>query len=576
MKKIFQLSKFLKDYKYLLLISFILSIVSVACSLYIPIQVGQAIDNIIEINNVNFDVVKSKILIILLLAINSVIYSYLQNRINNKISYSLSKKLKSELIAKINVLSINYLDRTPTGEIQSIMTSDIDQACDGINLALNQFISGILTIIITLILMFTINIYLTLVVIALTPLSLIISTIVSKMIYKYFKNQSIARGNLSSYVEEVFEKQKTIKSYNYENNANDKFDELNENLSKESIKAVFYSSCVNPTTRLINNIIYASIILISSLLMIKNNNIIISIGSLSTLLAYSTQFAKPFNEISGVISELSNSAACLNRVENILNQENDIDEGKNELPNEELAKEISFKNVYFSYTKTQKLIENFSLDVKPGEHIAIVGKTGSGKTTLINLLLRFYDVSDGSITMNNTDITSIPKRELRSHFGMVLQETWLKNASIKDNISFGSNASFDDIEKAAKITHADNFIRKLPNGYDTIVSNSDENISIGEKQLICITRVLLNNPEMLILDEATSNIDLISEKQIQKDIDLLMDGKTSFVVAHRLSTIINSDKIVVMKDGNIEEIGSHAELLNNNGYYKELFMSQFN
>lgn len=576
MKKIFQLSKFLKDYKYLLLISFILSIVSVACSLYIPIQVGQAIDNIIEINNVNFDVVKSKILIILLLAINSVIYSYLQNRINNKISYSLSKKLKSELIAKINVLSINYLDRTPTGEIQSIMTSDIDQACDGINLALNQFISGILTIIITLILMLTINIYLTLVVIALTPLSLIISTIVSKMIYKYFKNQSIARGNLSSYVEEVFEKQKTIKSYNYENNANDRFDELNENLSKESIKAVFYSSCVNPTTRLINNIIYASIILISSLLMIKNNNIIISIGSLSTLLAYSTQFAKPFNEISGVISELSNSAACLSRVENILNQENDIDEGKNELPDKELAKEISFKNVYFSYTKTQKLIENFSLDVKPGEHIAIVGKTGSGKTTLINLLLRFYDVSDGSITMNNTDITSIPKQELRSHFGMVLQETWLKNASIKDNISFGSNASFEDIEKAAKITHADNFIKKLPNGYDTIVSNSDENISIGEKQLICITRVLLNNPEMLILDEATSNIDLISEKQIQKDIDLLMDGKTSFVVAHRLSTIINSDKIVVMKDGNIEEIGSHSELLNNNGYYKELFMSQFN
>lgn len=576
MKKIFQLSKFLKDYKYLLLISFILSIVSVACSLYIPIQVGQAIDNIIEINNVNFDIVKSKILIILLLAINSVIYSYLQNRINNKISYSLSKKLKSELITKINVLSINYLDKTPTGEIQSIMTSDIDQACDGINLALNQFISGILTIIITLILMFTINVYLTLVVIALTPLSLIISTIVSKMIYKYFKNQSIARGNLSSYVEEVFEKQKTIKSYNYENNANDRFDELNETLSKESIKAVFYSSCVNPTTRLINNIIYASIILISSLLMIKSNNIIISIGSLSTLLAYSTQYAKPFNEISGVISELSNSAACLSRVENILNQENDIDEGKNELPNKELAKEISFKNVYFSYTKTQKLIENFSLDVKPGEHIAIVGKTGSGKTTLINLLLRFYDVNEGSITMNNIDITSLPKRELRSHFGMVLQETWLKNASIKDNISFGSNASFDAIEKAAKITHADNFIKKLPNGYDTIVSNNDENISIGEKQLICITRVLLNNPEMLILDEATSNIDLISEKQIQKDIDLLMKNKTSFVVAHRLSTIINSDKIVVMKDGNIEEIGSHSELLKNDGYYKELFMSQFN
>ena len=576
MKKIFKLTKFLKDYKYFVLLSFIFSLISVACMLYIPIQVGIAIDNIIDANNVNFDVIKKEILIILLLALNSVMYSYLQNRINNKISYSLSKKLKSELITKINVLSINYLDKTPTGEIQSIMTSDIDQACDGINLALNQFISGILTIIITLILMFTINVYLTLVVIALTPLSLIISTIVSKMIYKYFKNQSIARGNLSSYIEEVFEKQKTVKSYNYEEFANERFDELNENLSKESIKAVFYSSCVNPTTRLINNIIYASIILISSLLMIKSNNIIISIGSLSTLLAYSTQYAKPFNEISGVISELSNSAACLSRVENILNQENDVDKGKQELPDKELPKEISFNNVYFSYTKTQKLIENFSLDVKPGEHIAIVGKTGSGKTTLINLLLRFYDVNEGSINMNNMDINSIPKQELRRHFGMVLQETWLKNASIKDNISFGSNASFEDIQKAAKITHADNFIKKLPNGYDTIVSNSDENISIGEKQLICITRVLLNNPEMLILDEATSNIDLISEKQIQKDIDLLMKNKTSFVVAHRLSTIINSDKIVVMKDGNIEEIGSHAELLNNNGYYKELFMSQFN
>lgn len=576
MKKIFKLTKFLKDYKYFVLLSFIFSLISVACMLYIPIQVGIAIDNIIDANNVNFDVIKKEILIILLLALNSVMYSYLQNRINNKISYSLSKKLKSELITKINVLSINYLDKTPTGEIQSIMTSDIDQACDGINLALNQFISGILTIIITLILMFTINVYLTLVVIALTPLSLIISTIVSKMIYKYFKNQSIARGNLSSYIEEVFEKQKTVKSYNYEEFANERFDELNENLSKESIKAVFYSSCVNPTTRLINNIIYASIILISSLLMIKSNNIIISIGSLSTLLAYSTQYAKPFNEISGVISELSNSAACLSRVENILSQENDVDKGKQELPDKDLPKEISFNNVYFSYTKTQKLIENFSLDVKPGEHIAIVGKTGSGKTTLINLLLRFYDVNEGSINMNNMDINSIPKQELRRHFGMVLQETWLKNASIKDNISFGSNASFEDIEKAAKITHADNFIKKLPNDYDTIVSNSDENISIGEKQLICITRVLLNNPEMLILDEATSNIDLISEKQIQKDIDILMEGKTSFVVAHRLSTIINSDKIVVMKDGNIEEIGSHPELLNNNGYYKELFMSQFN
>jgi len=578
-QKYLSLLSYKKSNVYLLFLSILFSLIAVSASLSIPVLAGKVIDAMtVESLHKDFSDLLELLFIILVCGICNSLFTYLQMKTNNKISLSLSLELKNRLIQKINVLPISYLDKTPTGKIQSIMTSDIDQASEGINMALTQFISGIFTILVTLIIMFVINYILAIVVILLTPLSLIVATIVSKNIYKYFKKQSIARGNLSGYLEEIFTKEKTIKCYNYEEKSKERFDELNEDLSSISIKAVFFSSCVNPTTRLVNNIIYASIVLISALLMIQfSNNDFLTIGALSTMLAYSTQYSKPFNEISSVLSELSNSLACISRVFEILNEKNDSDCLVENQTNKifEINK-IEFNNVSFSYEKNQKLIVDFNLVVQKGNHIAIVGKTGSGKTTLINLLMRFYELNSGDISINQKSIDDYSKKEIRNHFGMVLQETWLKNGTIKENIAFGNKTLTDEeIINAAKITKADQFIQKLPKGYDTIINNDDENISIGEKQLICITRVLINNPEILILDEATSNIDLLSEKQIQKDIDLLMKGKTAFVVAHRLSTIQNSDCIVVMKNGNIEEIGTHEKLLQKNGYYKELFMSQF-
>ncbi len=572
-KTFFEILRYLKKYRIVFAISVVLTLFSVALTLYVPILVGQAIDLAIGVNNVDFDGIIAILIAIAVCIVLTALLQWTVNVLNNRMTYGMVRNIRHAAFKRIQAFPLSYIDSHTTGDTVSRVITDVDQFADGLLLGFTQFSSGIMTIIGTLIFMLFISPYMTLLVVVLTPLSLFVASFIAKRTYSMFKLQSEIRSEQTSLIDEAISGHKTVLAFNHEEKIKWDFNEINNRLGKASLKAIFFSSLVNPTTRFVNAIVYALVALLGAFLCIKSPEIL-SVGMLSSFLAYSTQYTKPFNEISGVVTELQNSIACAQRVFELVNapviDESIASEAKKFNGN------IEFKNVCFSYTPDKPLIENFNLSVKAGQRIAIVGPTGCGKTTLINLLMRFYDVNSGEILIDGVNIKDISRYTLRNSFGMVLQDTWLSAGTIRENIAFGNpNATLDEIKNAAKAAHAHSFIRRLPNGYDTVISEDGGSLSQGQKQLLCIARVILCLPEMLILDEATSSIDTKTEIRIQKTFAAMMEGRTSFIVAHRLSTILEADKILAMKDGNIIEQGTHKELLANKGFYYELYNSQF-
>lgn len=560
-----------------LIIVLLLGIASVILTVYLPMLIGNAIDLIIGINSVKFDLLKSLLLKIIIIIACTGIIDWIILILTNKMTFRIIKKLRQESFRKLQRLPLKYLDSHPTGEVVSVIINDVDQFADGLLLGFTQLFKGIITIIGTLVFMFMLNWVVTLIVLFVTPLSIFAAKFIAGRTYKMFKSQAEIRALQTGLIDEMVTNIKVIKAYNYEDDSLAKFKETNDLLGKCSLKAIFYSSLTNPVTRFVNSLVYALTALAGSIFVIKevSPSLVLTIGNLTTLLSYANQYTKPFNEISSVITEVQNAFACATRVFNLLEEKEEVQEGDVVLDLNNPNKQISINNVYFSYVEGQKLIENFNLNVAPGKRIAIVGPTGCGKTTLINLLMRFYDVTDGSIKIDDTNIRDITRKSLRNNYGMVLQDTWIKTKSVRDNIAIGKpDASLEEIIEAAKQAHADSFIKRLPQGYDTIISE-DNSLSIGQKQLLSITRVMLVKPDMLILDEATSSIDTRTELKIQDAFNTLMKGKTSFIVAHRLSTIKEADLILVMNNGNIIEQGNHQELLAKNGFYAKLYNSQF-
>ncbi len=564
--------KYIGNYKSLLIISLLLSAVSVFFSLYIPVLAGNAIDCIISEGNVNFSSIKTFLIKIIIFAALSALIQWIINSINNKISFNTVKDLRSDAINKINNLPLSYIDSHSIGDIVSRIISDADQIADGLLLGFSQFFTGIITILGTLIFMLKISWKITPIVVVLTPLSLFVARFIARNTHSMFQAQSKARGEQTAHIDETITNRKIISNYNAENEAIKNFDEYNEKFAKYSLKAIFFSSITNPSTRFVNNMIYAAVGLTGALCAIGGS---ITIGGLSCFLSYAGQYAKPFNEISGVVAELQNAIACAERIFEIIDSSPEIPDKENAYVLKNAKGDISVKNVSFSYTPNQKLIEDLNLNAPQGTQIAIVGPTGCGKTTIINLLMRFYDVNSGSISVDLQDIRDITRKSLRDNYGMVLQETWLKTGTVKDNIAMGKpDATMDEIIEAAKASHAHSFIKKLPNGYDTIISDEASGLSQGQKQLICIARVMLLMPPIVILDEATSSIDVRTELKIRKAFAKITKGKTSFIVAHRLLTIKNSDIILVMNNGKIIEQGNHEELMSKHGFYENLYNSR--
>ncbi|MBR6552657.1 MAG: ABC transporter ATP-binding protein [Clostridia bacterium] len=558
-------------YKLMLLLTVFLALVFVVVSLYIPILVGDAVDVIIDKGNVQFDLLIPILVKIVIIVLFGGISQWVMSIINNYITYNTVRDIRTIAFNKLNKLPIKYIDSNPHGSIVSRIITDVDTFADGLLMGITQVFTGIATIVGTLIFMLLMSPVTTIAVIVLTPLSLFAAKFISSKTYSLFKQQSEIRAEQTSLTEEMITNEKTVKAFNYEEKAIDDFVKINDDLSKVSLKAIFFSSLTNPVTRFVNSMVYMAVALIGSISVLNG---VLSVGMLVSFLSYANQYTKPFNEISGVITELQNAIACLNRVFDIIYEDEYSADGKESFENE--SGTVEFKNVYFSYNAEKPLIEDFSLKVNSGETIAIVGPTGCGKTTLINILMRFYDVNKGEILINGKNIKDVSRHELRSNFGMVLQETWLKSATILENLKMGvPNATEEDIIKVAKLTRAHSFIKRLPDGYNTIIGESGGSLSEGQKQLLCITRVMAMNPPMLILDEATSSIDTRTELIISKAFDLLMKNKTSFVVAHRLSTIKDADKILVMNDGKVVEIGNHSELLSKKGFYYNLYKSQF-
>lgn len=558
-------------FKISLALSLIISVASVILTLYIPVLAGNAIDGISAAGGVNFAAVKKALFGILICAVLSAILNWLMTVINNRIAYNTVRELRDRAFSHLQVLPVAFSDAHPHGDIVSRVIADAEQFADGLILGFSQLFTGVVTIIVTLVFMLTISPLLASVVVVLTPLSLFTARFIAKRSYDMFKKQSETRGEQTAFINEMITGQKTVQAFSREKIAVEDFDEVNERLRRYSLKAIFFSSLTNPTTRFINNIIYAVVGLVGGIFTV---NSVITVGGFVSFLAYSNQYTKPFNEISGVITELQNALACIARIFELIDEPPEVsDSGNNSLDNPK--GEVSFNNVSFSYDKNKKLIEGFDFFAPAGKKIAVVGSTGCGKTTLINLLLRFYDVDKGSITVDGEDIKNITRESLRKHFGMVLQDTWIKKGTVRENIAFGKPDTTDEeIIAAAKAARAHGFIKRLKNGYDTVIGD-DDGLSEGERQLLCIARVMLMKPPMLILDEATSSIDTRTEIKVQDAFLRLMEGRTSFVVAHRLSTIRDADCILVMKDGRVYEQGTHDELLNKNGFYTKLYNSQF-
>lgn len=567
--------RYLGKYRIFLILSLGMALVTVAGQLYIPILQGNAIDNIIGEGNVDFAAVM-KIIITILITMGVVaLFQWIMNICNNKITYSIVHDIRKDAFNKLQRLPVRYADSHPTGEIVSKVIADVDQFADGLLMGFTQFFTGVMTILGTLIFMIMINWKITLVVVLVTPLSFFVASFVAKKTYRMFSLQSETRGEQTGFIDEMIGNEKVVQAYGHEDEALEKFDDINLRLQKWSLKATFFSSITNPATRFVNNVVYALVALSGAVSVVKNP-LAFTVGRLSMFLSYANQYTKPFNEISGVVTELQNALACADRVLDLIEEEPLSPDADDVLVVNEGEGHIRLEHVAFSYDKEKELIKDFNLDVKPGERVAIVGPTGCGKTTMINLLMRFYDVDSGSIKVEGKDIRDVTRKSLRSNYGMVLQETWLKSGTIKENIVTGRpDATDEEIIAAAKAAHAHSFIKRLPDGYDTVIGEDGGNLSQGQKQLLCIARVMLCLPPMLILDEATSSIDTRTEMKIQEAFAKMMNGRTSFIVAHRLSTIQSADIILVMKDGNVIEQGNHEELFAKGGFYSRLYNSQF-
>ncbi|MCR5254516.1 MAG: ABC transporter ATP-binding protein/permease [Acetatifactor sp.] len=564
---------YIKNYRLLVLLSLILAAITVALSLYIPILTGDGVDMLIGKGNVDFKGLFGKIFVIISCVILMALCQWLMSHLNNRITFGVVKDIREDIFEKIQKLPIRYIDSKAYGDIVNRVISDVDTFADGLLMGFTQFFTGVLTIVGTLVFMLVTNVPIALVVVCITPVSFLVAKFISGRTFSLFKEQSVIKAKQTALTEEVISNEKVVKCFSKENDFIEKFEDINENLKQVSAKAIFYSSLTNPCTRFVNSLVYAGVGIFGALLAISGG---ISVGRLSCFLSYANQYTKPFNEISGVITELQNALACAGRIFEILDEKSEIPDDAGALSLSKVEGYVELKDVNFHYLEDKPLIEHLNLNVKPGMRVAIVGPTGCGKTTLINLLMRFYDVCEGRVSVDGHDIRNVTRHSLRDNFGMVLQETWLQEGTIRDNIRMGRpEATDEEVVDAAKKSHAHSFIRRLPKGYDTVIGEDGGALSQGQKQLLCIARIMLSLPPMLILDEATSSIDTMTEQRIQNAFKLMMEGRTSFIVAHRLSTIRESDVIIVMRDGHIVEQGNHDELLSKKGFYAQMYNSQY-
>lgn len=565
--------RYMKRYWFLLALSVFLAALSVASALYFPLLTGDAVDCILEKGNVDFPVLFRIFVKMAVVIAVTALAQWIMNVCNNKMTYQIVRDIRNEAFEKIGILPLKYIDGHAHGEIVSRVIADVDQFADGLLMGFTQLFTGVITILGTLGFMLTVNVGITMVVLFVTPVSLFVAGFIAKRTFHMFRLQSEARGMQTALIDEMIGNQKVVQAFGHEDEALEEFDKINENLQKCSLQAIFFSSITNPSTRFVNSLVYTGVGLTGALAAVRGH---LSIGQLSCFLSYANQYTKPFNEISGVITELQNAIACAGRVFELIEEEAQTPDAADAVVLNDIAGSVELENVKFSYVPQQKLIENFNLSVKPGQRVAIVGPTGCGKTTVINLLMRFYDVTGGAIRLEGCDIRDVTRESLRAGFGMVLQETWLRAGTIRDNIVIGKpDATDEEVIEAAKACHAHSFIKRLPNGYDTVIGEDGGSLSQGQKQLLCITRIMLCKPPMLILDEATSSIDTRTELKIQNAFAKLMKGRTSFIVAHRLSTIQEADVILMMKDGNIIEQGNHETLLLQDGFYANLYRSQY-
>lgn len=570
LKKVFS---YIGKYKYFLILSMFFAAVTVGLTLYAPILVGKAIDCIIGKGNVDFVNMKSILIKVAVIVVSTALIQWLMNVCNNKITYNVSRDLRKKAFEKIEILPFSYIDTHSKGDIVSRVITDVDQLSDGLLMGLTQFFTGVITIIGTLAFMLSVNVFITIVVVVVTPLSFFIARFIAKKTFNMFSLQSKTRGEQTSFIDEMISNQKVAEAYSMNEENKARFDKINDDLAKYSLKATFFSSITNPATRFVNSIVYAAVALFGAIMAVKGN---ITVGILSCFLSYANQYTKPFNEISSVVTELQNAIACAARVFELIEEAPELPDKADATELENVKGSVEINNLYFSYNPDRELLKNVNINVEPGKTVAIVGPTGCGKTTLINLLMRFYDPNNGTISVDEVNTQDVTRQSLRQNFGMVLQDTWLKSGTIADNIRLGkTDATDDEIIEAAKKAHAHSFIKRLPNGYKTKIGEDGGSLSQGQKQLLCITRLMLCPPPMLILDEATSSIDTRTEIKIQKAFNTLMKNRTTFIVAHRLSTIQNADLILVMNDGNIIEQGTHVSLYAQKGFYYNLYNSQF-
>ena len=564
---------YIREYRLWVAFSLTMAVATVALTLYVPILTGRAVDRIVEQGNVDFGGLLRILRVILIAVAFTSVFQWLMNHINNKITYRVVKDVRTRAFNQLEVLPLRYIDSHSSGDLISRIIADIDQFSEGLLMGFTQLFTGVLTILGTLLFMLSINPWITIVVVALTPVSLFVASFIAKRTYIMFKHQSETRGELTGLTDEMLGNMKVVQAFGYQDRAQKTFEEINSRLAGYSMQATFFSSITNPATRFVNSMVYAAVGIAGSYGAIRG---ILTVGQLTSFLSYANQYTKPFNEISGVVTELQNALASAARVFELIDQEPFPEEPKDAVKLQNVAGQVDLKQVNFSYDPSVKLIEDLNLSVKPGQRIAIVGPTGCGKTTVINLLMRFYDVDSGSIQVDGHDVRNVTRKSLRTNFGMVLQETWLKSGTIRENIAYGKpDATEEEIVQAAREAHAHSFIKRMPQGYDTVIGEDGGNLSQGQKQLLCIARVMLCLPPMLILDEATSSIDTRTEIRIQKAFSRMMEGRTSFIVAHRLSTIREADRILVMRAGRIVEQGTHGDLLEKNGFYAEIYNSQF-